>query len=87
MYIDVIMPSPPLNGVIKGFYGRPWTFEQRLELSSPMKAWGLNTIMDYAARRSSSPPPRSFRVFKRASITCVASFVARLRRLLPLEEM
>ena len=81
------MSSPPLNGVIEGFYGRPWTFEQRLELLSLTKAWGLNTMMGYAARRGSSPSPRSFRASKRASITYVSGFVAKLRRLLPLEEM
>ena len=39
------MSSPPLNGVIEGFYGRPWTFKQRLELFSLMEAWGLNTYL------------------------------------------
>jgi protein O-GlcNAcase/histone acetyltransferase len=32
-------------GVIEGFYGRPWTMQQRLELFSWMKTWGLNTYM------------------------------------------
>ena len=39
------MSSPPLNGVIEGFYGRPWTPKQRLELFSLMEAWGLNTYL------------------------------------------
>lgn len=32
-------------GVIEGFYGRPWTLDQRLELFSWMQAWGMNTYM------------------------------------------
>lgn len=34
-----------LCGVIEGFYGRPWTMKQRLELFSWMQAWGMNTYM------------------------------------------
>jgi beta-N-acetylglucosaminidase len=34
-----------LCGVIEGFYGRPWTTQQRLELCSWMQAWGMNTYM------------------------------------------
>lgn len=34
-----------LCGVIEGFYGRPWTMQQRLELFSSMQAWGMNTYM------------------------------------------
>ncbi|MCA9839192.1 MAG: beta-N-acetylglucosaminidase domain-containing protein [Trueperaceae bacterium] len=34
-----------LCGVIEGFYGRPWTMEQRLELFSWMQGWGMNTYM------------------------------------------
>jgi hypothetical protein len=34
-----------LCGVIEGFYGRPWTTRQRLELFSWMQAWGMNTYM------------------------------------------
>jgi flagellar biosynthesis/type III secretory pathway chaperone len=34
-----------LCGVIEGFYGRPWTTAQRLELFSWMQAWGMNTYM------------------------------------------
>ena len=80
------MSSPPLNGVIEGFYGRPWTPEQRLELPSLMAAWGLNTMMDYTARRGSSPPSESFRESKWVSNTHALGLVAKLRRLLPLEE-
>ena len=34
-----------ISGVLEGFYGRPWTMRQRLELFSWMKAWGMNTYM------------------------------------------
>ena len=34
-----------LCGVIEGFYGRPWTMKQRLELFSWMQGWGMNTYM------------------------------------------
>jgi hypothetical protein len=39
------MMSDFLCGVIEGFYGRPWTTAQRLELFSWMQAWGMNTYM------------------------------------------
>ncbi len=32
-----------LGGVIEGFYGRPWTHEQRLTLIDQLAKWGLNT--------------------------------------------
>ena len=32
-----------LCGVIEGFYGRPWTHPQRLELIEQLAQWGLNT--------------------------------------------
>ncbi|MFM1943274.1 MAG: O-GlcNAcase NagJ precursor [Verrucomicrobiota bacterium] len=31
-----------LGGVVEGFYGRPWTQEQRFRLFDRMAAWGLN---------------------------------------------
>lgn len=34
-----------LAGVIEGFYGRPWTQAERLELFDWMAAWGLNTYL------------------------------------------
>jgi hypothetical protein len=34
-----------LCGVIEGFYGKPWTMQQRLELFSWMQTWGMNTYM------------------------------------------
>jgi hypothetical protein len=34
-----------LCGVIEGFYGRPWTHEQRLALLPRLNAWGMNTYM------------------------------------------
>lgn len=34
-----------LCGVIEGFYGRPWTMQQRLELFSWLQTWGMNTYM------------------------------------------
>lgn len=41
------MPSDSsyLSGVIEGFYGRPWTHQQRLALLPRLKARGLNTYM------------------------------------------
>uniref|UniRef100_A0A8C4WYV4 protein O-GlcNAcase n=1 Tax=Eptatretus burgeri TaxID=7764 RepID=A0A8C4WYV4_EPTBU len=41
-----------LCGVVEGFYGRPWTMEQRKELFRRMKRWGLNTYM-YAPKDDS----------------------------------
>lgn len=32
-----------LTGVIEGFYGQPWSQEERLQLFDWMSAWGLNT--------------------------------------------
>jgi protein O-GlcNAcase / histone acetyltransferase len=34
-----------LTGVIEGFYGQPWTREERFELFELMAAWGLNTYL------------------------------------------
>lgn len=34
-----------LCGVVEGFYGRPWTLDQRCRLFGWMKAWGLNTYL------------------------------------------
>jgi protein O-GlcNAcase/histone acetyltransferase len=34
-----------LAGVIEGFYGRPWSQAERLELFDWMAAWGLNTYV------------------------------------------
>lgn len=36
---------PFLCGVIEGFYGRPWAWEQRLQLLDWMHAWGMDTYM------------------------------------------
>lgn len=38
-------PSHFLAGVIEGFYGQPWTHEERLELLNWMAGWGLNTYV------------------------------------------
>ncbi|KAM9324809.1 protein O-GlcNAcase [Gastrophryne carolinensis] len=32
-------------GVVEGFYGRPWTMEQRKELFRRLQKWGLNTYL------------------------------------------
>jgi protein O-GlcNAcase/histone acetyltransferase len=34
-----------LSGVIEGFYGRPWTASERMELFDWMAAWGLDTYV------------------------------------------
>lgn len=34
-----------LLGVIEGFYGRPWTPEQRQRLFAQMREWGMNTYL------------------------------------------
>ena len=34
-----------LAGVIEGFYGQPWTPDERRELLHWMAAWGLNTYL------------------------------------------
>jgi len=34
-----------LSGVIEGFYGPPWSQEERLELFQLMAGWGLNTYL------------------------------------------
>uniref|UniRef100_A0A674MH55 Protein O-GlcNAcase n=1 Tax=Takifugu rubripes TaxID=31033 RepID=A0A674MH55_TAKRU len=33
------------SGVVEGFYGRPWTMEQRKELFRRQQKWGLNTYL------------------------------------------
>lgn len=32
-------------GVVEGFYGRPWTLDQRKDLFSKMQEWGLNSYL------------------------------------------
>lgn len=34
-----------MSGVVEGFYGRPWTMEQRKELFKREKMWGLNAYL------------------------------------------
>ncbi|KAK6482306.1 protein O-GlcNAcase-like isoform X2 [Huso huso] len=34
-----------VSGVVEGFYGRPWTMEQRKELFRRLQKWGLNTYL------------------------------------------
>ncbi|XP_061736890.1 protein O-GlcNAcase isoform X2 [Nerophis ophidion] len=34
-----------VSGVVEGFYGRPWTMEQRTELFKREQKWGLNTYL------------------------------------------
>ncbi|KAK7140018.1 hypothetical protein R3I94_012586 [Phoxinus phoxinus] len=34
-----------ITGVVEGFYGRPWTMEQRKELFRRQHKWGLNTYL------------------------------------------
>ena len=34
-----------LLGVIEGFYGRPWTIDQRHRLFAQMQGWGMNTYL------------------------------------------
>ncbi|XP_041124143.1 protein O-GlcNAcase-like isoform X1 [Polyodon spathula] len=34
-----------VGGVVEGFYGRPWTMEQRKELFRRLQKWGLNTYL------------------------------------------
>ncbi|KAM8879882.1 protein O-GlcNAcase isoform 2-T2 [Spinachia spinachia] len=34
-----------ISGVVEGFYGRPWTMEQRTELFAREQKWGLNTYL------------------------------------------
>jgi protein O-GlcNAcase/histone acetyltransferase len=34
-----------LSGVIEGFYGRPWTFEQRIDLFQKMASWGMQLYL------------------------------------------
>uniref|UniRef100_A0A4W5PG13 protein O-GlcNAcase n=1 Tax=Hucho hucho TaxID=62062 RepID=A0A4W5PG13_9TELE len=34
-----------ISGVVEGFYGRPWTMEQRTELFQREQKWGLNTYL------------------------------------------
>lgn len=42
---DMATEKEFIGGVVEGFYGRPWTFEQRKELFARMKALGLNTYL------------------------------------------
>ncbi|KAJ8404940.1 hypothetical protein AAFF_G00333270 [Aldrovandia affinis] len=34
-----------ISGVVEGFYGRPWTMEQRKDLFRKQQKWGLNTYL------------------------------------------
>uniref|UniRef100_A0AAV2LIU9 protein O-GlcNAcase n=1 Tax=Knipowitschia caucasica TaxID=637954 RepID=A0AAV2LIU9_KNICA len=34
-----------ISGVVEGFYGRPWTMEQRAELFKREQKWGLNSYL------------------------------------------
>ncbi|KAK2815782.1 hypothetical protein Q5P01_026249 [Channa striata] len=34
-----------ISGVVEGFYGRPWTMEQRTDLFKREQMWGLNTYL------------------------------------------
>ncbi|KAG7486145.1 hypothetical protein JOB18_025964 [Solea senegalensis] len=34
-----------ISGVVEGFYGRPWTMEQRTELFKREQKWGLNSYL------------------------------------------
>jgi hypothetical protein len=38
-------PHVPVLGVIEGFYGRPWSTDQRENLYARMAAWGMNTYL------------------------------------------
>uniref|UniRef100_A0A1A8QIN2 protein O-GlcNAcase n=3 Tax=Nothobranchius pienaari TaxID=704102 RepID=A0A1A8QIN2_9TELE len=38
-------PARFISGVVEGFYGRPWTMEQRTELFQREQKWGLNTYL------------------------------------------
>ncbi|XP_041641104.1 protein O-GlcNAcase [Cheilinus undulatus] len=38
-------PRRFISGVVEGFYGRPWTMEQRTELFKREQKWGLNTYL------------------------------------------
>uniref|UniRef100_H3DJH2 protein O-GlcNAcase n=1 Tax=Tetraodon nigroviridis TaxID=99883 RepID=H3DJH2_TETNG len=41
-----------ISGVVEGFYGRPWSMEQRTELFKREQSWGLNTYL-YAPKDDS----------------------------------
>ncbi|CAL8269458.1 unnamed protein product [Gadus morhua 'NCC'] len=38
-------PQRFISGVVEGFYGRPWTMEQRTQLFKREQTWGLNTYL------------------------------------------
>jgi len=38
-------PDDFVCGVVEGFYGRPWTLDQRKDLFSKMQEWGLNSYL------------------------------------------
>jgi protein O-GlcNAcase/histone acetyltransferase len=37
--------STMLVGVVEGFYGRPWKYEQRRELFHLMQCWDMNAYL------------------------------------------
>jgi hypothetical protein len=41
--VEATHESEFLSGVIEGFYGKPWTPAERIELFGSMARWGLNT--------------------------------------------
>lgn len=44
-YVVVAQDATLLTGVIEGFYGPPWSQDQRLRVFEWMSAWGLNTYL------------------------------------------
>ncbi|XP_065187577.1 protein O-GlcNAcase-like [Sycon ciliatum] len=43
--MEADMPPPLLVGVVEGFYGRPWTLEQREKLFSRLCDWDMTSYM------------------------------------------
>lgn len=39
------MPSPLVTGIIEGFYGRPWTWDERAAVATECAGWGMTDFV------------------------------------------
>jgi hypothetical protein len=37
----VTVPPVPISGIVEGFYGRPWTWDERIAVASHCAGWGM----------------------------------------------
>ena len=69
-----------LGGVVEGFYGQPWSQEQRLELLQQMADWGLNTYF-YSPKDDLKHRALWRETYDDAEFESIAKLVAECQRL------